>query len=232
MRQRLPICRARLRANDAQPFHRADSHRQASVCRACQTLGIMVTQRRLKQTQEREYFAHHMLLQVATLELEAARASEHGRFNHCLVALTLSALAIEALANAVGSRAVDDWADFESASPYAKLRLLAERLGVAYHSAKEPWTTLRYLTRFRNAIAHAKPERILEEKVMHEAEYNAQLFRTPPSKVEREVTLGNASRCLNAVQSLKGLLTDAVPVERRFGLYGDMWSGSTELDRT
>lgn len=170
-----------------------------------------------------------MLLHVANLELETAKSTELGRFNHCLVTLTFSALAIEALANAVGSRAVDECSDFESASPLAKVRLLAERLGIKYDSTKKPWSTLRYLTRFRNAIAHAKPERVLEEKVMHEAAYNAQLFRKPPSKMEREVTLGNAARCFGAVHTLKGLFTDALPVEKRFGLYGDACYGGAEL---
>ncbi|MGH9341421.1 MAG: hypothetical protein ACRD1R_18000 [Acidobacteriota bacterium] len=163
----------------------------------------MATTRRIKQRQEREFFAHHMLLHVAYLELEIAKVTELGRFNHCLVAMTFSALAIEALANAVGSRAIDEWSDFESASPLAKVRLLAERLSITYRSTKEPWATLRYLMRFRNAIAHAKPKRILEEKVMQEAEYNSQLFRKPPSKMEREITLGNATRCFEAVHTLR-----------------------------
>lgn len=185
--------------------------------------------RRIRQRQKREFFAHHMLLHVAHLELETATSTESGRFNHCLVVMTFSALAIEALANAIGSRAVDEWSDFESASPLAKVRLLAERLGIPYESTKKPWATLRYLIRFRNAIAHAKPERILEEKVMREAEYNEQLFRKPPSKMEREITLSNAKRCFEAVHNLKGLFTDALPVEKRFGIYVDAWSDDSKL---
>lgn len=189
----------------------------------------MNTTKRIRQRQEREFFAHHMLLHVAHLELEAAKSTELGRFNHCLVAMSFKALAIEALANAVGSRAFEEWFDFESASPLAKVRLLAERLDIPYKSTSEPWATLGYLIRFRNAIAHAKPEQVLEEKVMCEAEYNTQLFRKPPSKMEREITLGNAKRCFEAVHNLKGLFTDALPVDKRFGIYVDAWSGDSEL---
>ncbi len=170
-----------------------------------------------------------MLLHVAHLELEIAKSTKIGRFNHCLVAMTFSALAVEALANAVGSRLVDEWSDFESASPLAKIRLLSERLGISYESTQKPWATLRYLIRFRNAIAHAKPERLLEERVMSEAKYNAQLFRKPPSRTEREITLSNAKRCFEAVHNLKGLFTDALPVEKRFGIYVDAWSGGSKL---
>lgn len=182
-----------------------------------------------KQRQEREFFAHHMLLHIASRELEIAKSTEVGRFNYCLVTMTFSALAIEALANAVGSRSVDEWNDFESISPLAKVRLIAEHLGIPYNSADEPWATLRYLIKFRNAIAHAKPEQILEEKIMSEAKYNAQLFCTPQSKVEQEITLNNAIRCFNAVQALKGIFTDALPENKRFGIYADAWSGGAEL---
>jgi hypothetical protein len=189
----------------------------------------MVKTPRIKQRQEREFFAHHMLLHVAKLELDTAKASDVGHFNHCLVAMAFSAFAIEALANAIGSRTIDEWSDFESSSPMAKVRLLAERLNVPFDSQKAPWSTLRYLTKFRNALAHAKPEQILEERVMLEAEYEARKFRAPPSKMEREITLGNAQRCFDAVQQLKGLFTDALPVDKRFGIYADMWHGGVEL---
>ncbi len=189
----------------------------------------MNTTRRINQRQEREFFAHHMLLHVASLELETAKSTELGRFNHCLVAMTFSALAIEALANAVGKRAINEWSDFESTSPIGKVRLLAERLSIQYEPTSEPWAMLRYLIRFRNTIAHAKPEQLTEEKDMHQIEYNAQLLRKPPSKMEQEITLGNAKRCFEAVHTLKGLFSDALPENKRFGIYCDSWSGRSEL---
>jgi hypothetical protein len=51
-----------------------------------------------RKTEERPFFAHHMLLNVAELEIAAAESSELGRFNKCLTALVMSALAVEALA--------------------------------------------------------------------------------------------------------------------------------------
>lgn len=183
-----------------------------------------------RKTEERTFFAHHMLLHAAQLEIEDAEASELGRFNKCLAAMVMSALAVEALANAVGSRVSDDWATFEQLRPYEKIDLLVDRLGIQRDTLKEPWTTLHYLHYlggFRNDIAHPKPEELLSERVLPQAGLTRTAFDAPLSKLEREITPGNAKRAYAAVHTLKGLLTDALPAVDRFGIYVDMWHGST-----
>ena len=55
-------------------------------------------------TEERTFFAHHMLPHAAQPEIEDAEASAVGRFNKCLAAMVILAVAIEALANAAGAR--------------------------------------------------------------------------------------------------------------------------------
>ncbi len=182
-----------------------------------------------RKAEERPFFAHHMLLNVAALEVAAAESSELGRFNKCLTALVMSALAVEAIANAVGSRVVTAWAEFEPLRPHEKLDVLTLSLGINANPADEPWTTLRYLGSFRNDIAHAKPEEVKKVRVLPQEGLDKTAFETPLSKLEREITLGNAKRCLIAVRALKGLLTDALPNDQRFGIYVDMWHGSTEV---
>jgi len=189
---------------------------------------VMEKPRLMKQTQSREFFGHHMLLHAAELQLEQARQSEAGRFNNCLSAMTMTALSVEALLNAVGSRAIENWEPFERLRPHEKIVSLQTKLGFSYDSAKHPWDTLRYLSGFRNNIAHAKPEFVEETTHFVEPATNA-TFLPPQSKLEREITVGNACRCLKAVQALKGILTDALPDELRLGIFVDSWSGSTEL---
>jgi hypothetical protein len=170
-----------------------------------------------------------MLLHAAQLQLAEAEKTAKGRFNHCLSAMVMTALAVEALANAVGSRVVSDWQNFEQARPFEKLDTLVALLSIPRDPDQEPWTTLRYLSGFRNDIAHAKPEKLEEERVLPELALEKDLFRAPKSKLEREITLGNARRVLKGVQALKGLLTDALPLEKRLGIYVDTWSGSSTL---
>ena len=180
-----------------------------------------------RKTEERTFFAHHMLLHAAAIAIADAETTEVGRFNKCLSAMVMTALAVEALANAVGIRVVTDWPAFERLRPNEKIDLLLNQLGVARDLTKEPWTTLRYLGGFRNDIAHPKPEEVLRTSVLPEAGLTKTAFDTPLSALEREITLGNAKRTHAAVQSLKGLLTDAMPPDSRFGIYADMWHGST-----
>ena len=190
-------------------------------------MGLMTTTALFRKTEERTFFAHHMLLHVAELEINDAEASEVGCFNKCLTAMVMSALAVEALANAVGSRVAEDREAFEKMRPHEKLDHLVQRLTIARDPSKEPWTTLQYLGGFRNDIAHPKPEEVVNTRVLPQAGLTKTAFDTPLSKLEQEVTLGNAKRSFAAVQALKGLLTDALPETDRFGIYGDMWHGST-----
>ena len=182
-----------------------------------------------RKSEQREFFAHHMLLHAAALEIADAEASELGRFNKCLAAMVMTALAVEALANAVGSRVVSDWFTFERLRPHEKLAFLVAELSIMRDETKEPWTTLAFLGGFRNDIAHPKPEAIATERALPEVALGKTAFAAPRSKLEQEITLGNARRVYDAVRTLKGILTDALPVEKRFGIYADMWSGSTSV---
>jgi hypothetical protein len=187
----------------------------------------MTTAPLFRKTEERTFFAHHMLLHAAQLEIEDAEASAVGRFNKCLAAMVMTALAIEALANAVGTRVAEDWPEFERLSPHEKIDFLVNSLGVQRDIGKEPWTSLQYLGGFRNDIAHPRPEEVTTERILPQAALSKTAFETPLSVLEREITLGNAKRAYAAVHALKGLLTDALPETDRFGIYGDMWHGST-----
>lgn len=168
-----------------------------------------------------------MLLRAAELEIADAEATERGRFDKCLAAMTMTALAVEALANAVGSRVVNDWPQFERLRPHEKIDRLVEQLSITRDLTRQPWSTLQFLGGFRNDIAHPKPEPIAKESVLPEGALQKAAFRAPLSTLEREITLGNSRRVYAAVHTLKGILSDALPAEARFGIYADMWSGST-----
>lgn len=135
-------------------------------------------------------------------------------------------LAIEAICNAVGERVVTDWKDFESASPNAKLRLLCERLKVQYDKNQVPWSTVRWLLKLRNTIAHAKPQLVKEEHVWTRDEFDRRQRDYPRSDLERELSLGNAKRALKAAKEVLLRLTEVLPAATRVGLYSDFWESS------
>jgi hypothetical protein len=181
------------------------------------------------RTQERHFSAHNMFLHAADLALEEAEKKEAGWFNQALVAIAFSAFAMEAFANALGDRVATDWKDFESASPLAKLRLLADRLSVPYAKDLQPWQSLRWLARLRNSLAHAKPQFVVHTAEISEEERADRPLEGPDSDLEKQVTIENARRAVNAMREIKLSLSMKIDAERRFGLYSDGWSSSTEM---
>jgi hypothetical protein len=184
---------------------------------------------KLRRTQERQYSAHHMLIETARRANERVIREEIGWTYDALCSITFSALAVEALANAFGERKVEGWSDIESASPIAKLRILALTLGLKYESDIEPWRTVRWLIKVRNLVAHAKPQLIREEHLLTQEEVDRRLFDRPESKIERELTKGNSERAVRAASALKDLLCASISLEEAMGLITDGWSGFTSL---
>jgi hypothetical protein len=189
----------------------------------------MKASRKLKRIQERRFSAHHMLIRAAAIALERGKKKQPGWLFDELSAMTYSALAIEALCNSVGDLVISDWdKDFEMAPTAAKLRVLTKHLGIPYDKAKEPWSTAKDLGKFRNLVAHAKPQLIVEEEVMSQEEYDARLFDVPKSKLENQINSTNAARAVAAVERIKDIFIEKLDAEQKFGLTSDGWSGSTK----
>ncbi len=172
-----------------------------------------------------------MLIGAARAAVEDAEAGLPGWTYSQLTAITLCGISIEAICNAVGDRIITDWKDFESSSPNAKLRLLCERLGIPYDKEKEPWSSVRWLVKLRNAIAHAKPQQVKEEHVWARDEYDRRRKDVPLSDLERDLSLDNAKRALKTTKEVLLRLTEMIPAEHRFGLYSDGWEGSASALR-
>lgn len=181
-------------------------------------------------TKERSFAPHHTPLGAARVALDLAEQRSPGWHYHEFTAIVMSALSIEALANAVGARVISEWKDFENSTPWAKLRLLAESLNVPLDRGAEPWSTVKWLCGIRNKAAHAKPEDLLETKQVPDHAFDQERLNWPKSLLEREVTLGNARRAFEAVQRVKLTLFNAMPEHTRGSIFSDgaMFSGRKE----
>ena len=176
---------------------------------------------RLRYAQQRTFSAHHMPLRAARIGLDEAERHEPGELYRCLTSITFSAVGTEALVNAVSSRIDPDWLKRERDPTELKLEWLVGALGLQRNPQSEPWSTVTWLLRVRNDIAHAKPELIESSRVITQQHYDAACFEMPEAKLERELTLGNARRAVAAAESLKDMLCSAVPVNQRLGLFVD-----------
>ena len=170
------------------------------------------------------------MLRIARLELEKAKEKKPGWANSVFIAITLSALAIEALANAVGDRVIVNWPDHERERPLRKLEIVAAHLDVPHSYKAEPWKTIKWLSKLRNDLAHAKPEKVKTNKLISAASKSAERADAPDSQLEKQLTVGKAKSAYDAVEALKLALCDKIPAEKRFGLFSDGWSTSTQIE--
>lgn len=191
----------------------------------------MTIEKTIRRTQERKFAPHLMLISASRRSCEAAAQQKPGWFYDALATMTLSALAIEALCNSIGEVIVpkNEYDEFERFGPTNKLKFLAQRLGIAYNQQKAPWAAALWLIKFRNAIAHAKPELVKEDRLMSEQEHDKREFDTPASWIEQEITVGNAKRALCTVEALKDLMLKNMDAYDTFGLAADGWIGSSKL---
>jgi hypothetical protein len=172
-----------------------------------------------------------MLIRAAELALERARLRQPGWLYDELATMTFAALAIEALCNSVGAQVVPDWTpDFESASPNAKLRVIAENLGIAYAKDKEPWSGARELVKFRNRVAHAHPQLVVEDREVTQQEFDSQLLEAPKSNLEKMISAQSAERALRTVESIRELLLAKLTREQREGISRDQWTDSATVE--
>lgn len=180
------------------------------------------------EEQQRHFSAHHILIGSAYIALKQAKNKQPAMFYNQLITITMCGLALEALANAFGERFVENWKHFENSSPIAKLRVVCTQLEIVPIFHIEPWSSIPWLIKFRNKIAHAKPEIVKEKAILTEAEYyNRHSAAKPKSKLESDVTLPNAERAFTALVQLKKILCENIPEDKLEGLYADQWSGTT-----
>ena len=176
-------------------------------------------------TKERRFSAHHMLLGAARMSLEDANKKKPGWFYNELITITFCALALEALCNAFGERFIENWSDFESSTPIAKLRIICSQLNIEADFTKEPWSRAVWVIRFRNKIAHAKPEFLEQNEIWSRDEFDDLREEAPKSKLEKQISLNNANKAYEAAVAIKKALCDGIPVEQQHGLRSDGWSG-------
>lgn len=177
---------------------------------------------------ERHYTAHHAFHDIAYTALKNAEMPKNQQRHQPLVCMIFCGLTLEAVANAFGERLVENWDDFENASPIVKLRTIFSTIGVSWNGKQEPFATVIWLVRFRNKVAHAKPESIRTDAMMTDLEFRARQYDPPVSKLESHVSLENAQRAMKQVHALMRLLIDNTPPEKWHGLVADGYTASAK----
>lgn len=112
---------------------------------------------------ERNIYEHGYLGSIALNQLKQAKAEEDGhRFRWIIPSMAFSVFRVEALCNIYGGQLFPHWTHFESTSFIGKIAMISEFLNIEVDFSAEPWQTLNNMKRFRNALAHAKPQKVSE----------------------------------------------------------------------
>lgn len=172
----------------------------------------------------RFYSAHHMLLRIADECSDTTGLNESESNDRLFTSIALCSLALEPLCNAVGARAIQEWTEFESCNPKAKLLIICDHLNIEYKNEIEPWGTLRWLAAFRNKIAHPKAEQVeIVTEVIGWSKSNDLHRIAPKSKLEKIVNAANAKRAVRAMQQLVQIFTTNLPASQQDGISSDSW---------
>jgi hypothetical protein len=181
------------------------------------------------RTQERYYSLHHQLFQIACIALKDALTSKVGQDLNVLKTITFSALAAEAFLNGVGFRTEPDWKSFERRATGEKMKDLCGHLNVPFDKNSNPWQALDCLFELRNDIVHGKPEHLKTEHVLPEIAIDKTKFDIPQSGLEKQLTIGNAQRFLQATKEMYERFRLVIPQDVAFEIFQDGWSGSVTV---
>ena len=176
---------------------------------------------------ERHFVPYHYLLAIARIAVEQIEKKETGWYYSQIVAMTFSALAVEAIGNSFGNEFISNWRDFESTSPIGKIRILCEHFKISYDKNSDPWKFLPFLFKFRNKIAHAKPENVIDTFTIHNNDIFEATKNPPKSKIDNLLSPINAKKSLDCAIDIKFILCNCLPLEKLKNFLSDGHTGGT-----
>ena len=106
--------------------------------------------------------------------------------------LIFSAFSLEANVNFIAYKIFDNWDDHERESLEEKLKLICDEIGVDFNKEKRPFQTVTLLVRFRNSLAHGKPDSVSVEKEFIGDLNKVEEFKYPLASWEEYCTSENA----------------------------------------
>ena len=142
-----------------------------------------MTKKTKKVKVTRMIYEHGYLGSIAMNQLAKGKEEEDGyRFRWLIPSMVFSVFRIEALCNLYGSQLFPHWSHFESTSFLGKVTLISEFLKIKVDFSAEPWQTLNKMKQFRNALAHAKPQKATEVTELPEAAPDRMAFYPKSNK--------------------------------------------------
>lgn len=170
----------------------------------------------------RYFSAHHMMMNVARTAFSQAES-----FEHAMTTILMAALAVEALANAVGPIVLkDEWEDIEpKLGTFSKYQFICKELKVRCVKGEGIGQRLNRLVKLRDSLAHAKPDHVTHTQELTAGQYRAggwspeAVFRG--SAFEKALTADMAKEAIETFDAAFAMISSALPDDDRMGIEGD-----------
>lgn len=173
---------------------------------------------------QRRFNPHLLLMRGAYHLLGRAEERPDGWYYEWLGALTLSALAIEAIGNSYGQVLIPHWSRWarrQRRSPIQKLERVARSRGITPDFGEPPWLTIRKLKKFRDSVAHANRNHLIVEQDRTLSDYQAIMYAPLESTLEKTITEEFARESYEAVQRVLDMLNQTLTDKERYELRCD-----------
>ena len=179
-------------------------------------------QLRIVFSQTRHFGAYHIMLRVARHSLDQIDQGKRGWVEHSLMAIVMSALALEAISNSFAERCLPkDWPSIERCTTREKLKRLREKLSIDVKTNPELWSTAAWLTDRRDEIVHAKPESVNIEGESDLVDWEQQRETWPVGELERHFTHANGLKAVQCVETVLNTLSAKLDPRDAFDLRSD-----------
>lgn len=127
--------------------------------------------------------------------------------------LIFCAFSLEANANYIGYKLLSDWEDHERKSLEDKLEIIYQNLGLDFDKGRRPLQTVKLLVKFRNSLAHGKPEFVSIEKEVVGDAGKFEKFKYPQAGWEEYCTEENALEAYEHANTIWNDMLNAAGIE-------------------
>jgi hypothetical protein len=161
--------------------------------------------------------------------LDIAKKSAEGQFFDYMTSMLFAAFCLEAYFNHLGELRIKYWRKIDRIRFEDKFEILAQIVNLQIDWSCRPLQTFKEIIEFRNKIAHARTEYLVEETEQYLAE--AEDPKLPQSKWKEKINLENAQRFFDDTEKIIRQLHTLAGFKRDpFGIpeISDWWIGPVE----
>ena len=148
--------------------------------------------RKVNVRSKRTVYSYSIMHQTSWHLLDIAKKSPEGQFFNYLTSMLFSAFCLEAYFNHLGEVKIKYWAKIDRIHFEDKFEILAQIVNLQFDKSCRPFQTLKEIIEFRNKIAHARTEYLIEESEQYLAETEDP--KLPQSKWKEKINIEAAQR--------------------------------------